>query len=424
MKKFLSVILAVVLLGTVGGSLVNGTMASFFDTEVSTENYLCAGTRVLELSGGPIVVTCGVPCKWYEEEYTLLNTGTLTGVVILHIPATDDEYPDAEGIKCLEAGTVNGEVWNGSDYVLGSPVGGGVATSEPELGAEEGNFYIGQLLIDPIEALGVDAGADRGIPDDPWVMSKHIEIRIWYDKDGDGNFDPDDLIDLGEPPVKLADIVCQQIELGEIPPGGVFEAKGGGWGSYFKYHINDTGEILELPLIVGQDTTAGTVTVQNDGANIYVDYDTTSSGWEMATTHVYVGTDPPEKMSPGKFPYKHDPVSDPYEDSYIIPFSDFDPDLEPCTEVYIATHAEGTDGETGWARGEYRKFKIELHLQQLEAPEWADWPNSGGVDYDQDGDIDDDDAQKRWWPTNALQGDQCIFDMVFYFQRDSPKRWK
>jgi len=44
------------------------------------------------------------------------------------------------------------------------------------------------------------------------------------------------------------------------------------------------------------------------------------------------------------------------------------------------------------------------------------WP----VDYDLDGDIDEDDEQKKWWPTNIFQGDQCIFDIVFKLIKDCP----
>ena len=48
MKKFLSVILAAVLVCAVGASMTRGTMAGFYDVELSTENYMCAGTRTLE----------------------------------------------------------------------------------------------------------------------------------------------------------------------------------------------------------------------------------------------------------------------------------------------------------------------------------------------------------------------------------------
>jgi len=63
---------------------------------------------------------------------------------------------------------------------------------------------------------------------------------------------------------------------------------------------------------------------------------------------------------------------------------------------------------------------VDVHLQQIYADEWYNtagelWPATGavGVDYDLDGDIDNDDFQKACWPTNALQGDSATWDMLF-----------
>ena len=65
---------------------------------------------------------------------------------------------------------------------------------------------------------------------------------------------------------------------------------------------------------------------------------------------------------------------------------------------------------------------IDVHLQQIYAEEWYDdqdrlWGSTGstavGVDYDGDGDIDNDDFQKAGWPTNALQGDKASWAMLF-----------
>ena len=65
---------------------------------------------------------------------------------------------------------------------------------------------------------------------------------------------------------------------------------------------------------------------------------------------------------------------------------------------------------------------IDVVIQQIYAEEWYDaqdrlWGSTGstavGVDYDGDGDIDNDDFQKAGWPTNALQGDKATWDMLF-----------
>jgi len=111
MKQFLSIILAVVLVLAVGGSVASGTMAGFFDTEVSTENWMCAGTVNLELGSGPLQVDAATPSQWYSEEYELINAGTLDATASVHI----------QNLANIE-----------------DALGAGVATSEPELVAEEG----------------------------------------------------------------------------------------------------------------------------------------------------------------------------------------------------------------------------------------------------------------------------------------------
>lgn len=52
---------------------------------------------------------------------------------------------------------------------------------------------------------------------------------------------------------------------------------------------------------------------------------------------------------------------------------------------------------------------ISLSMPQLLGPE---------LDYDADGDIDDDDAILQWWPTNAIQGDKATWDMLFTLTSD------
>jgi len=67
---------------------------------------------------------------------------------------------------------------------------------------------------------------------------------------------------------------------------------------------------------------------------------------------------------------------------------------------------------------------IDVVLPQIYAEEWYNaegelWPDddlttaAAGVDYDLDGDVDEDDFQKAGWPTNALQGDRAQWDMLF-----------
>ncbi|MFC1864809.1 hypothetical protein ACFLYG_03170 [Chloroflexota bacterium] len=402
MRQLLSVIMAVVLVCAVGGSLASGTMASFLDTEVTTNNYMCAGSRLLDLSGGIIAVTHAMPSVWYSEEYTLINTGTLDGMVILYIPLEDDPGGEWKGLESVEAGAVGGQIWDGTVYrdaTGAEPIGFGVATSETELVAEEGG-QVGQTIV---SGLGTDAGGDNGPP--AWVMSKHVDFKGWFDEDGDGNFTGDELI----VDDKLFNVAGTEYEMGIIPAALTLEKKGdekgaekgGGWGSYFDFNTGASN--LEMPLVAGQNRLVGMVSLWNDAHYLYVEYDTTASGWGMDETHLYVGEDPPIKMAPGKFPYKHSNLGGATTDNYKIA-------LDEIGMLCIAVHAAGDDRETAWAQGVARNLKIEVHLPQIEDPAWDGAMN---VDYDLDGDVDEDDATKRWWPTGAFQGDKCIFDMVF-----------
>ena len=394
MKQFLSVILVVVLVLAVGGSLASGTMAGFFDVEVSTENMMCAGTRTLELSSGPIVVEHAWPSQWFSKEYILINTGSLDAIAYIHFPAVDDPQGMWQGIRCEEAGTVNGMVYDGTvgyrTPVGVEPVGAGVATTEPELTAEEGG-YVGEKddgspVIVP--GLGVDT----------CNLADFIEVEVYFENVLKVNG-------------MLSDIACTDWELGPIP---AYEANGtapgGGWGSYFKYQLD--GGPIKVSLIGGQMYSTGMVTIYDDGTNLYVEYNTSSTGWELSETHVYAGTSAPDKLAPGKFPYKHDPISPPSEtDSYVIPLSEIGV-VPETTEIYMAVHAVVCHPEygceTAWGKGVYRKVRIELHFPDIDEDDL-------GYHY-----FDENiPAEAKWdhWPTNAYMGDQCIFDIVFKLWR-------
>ena len=284
-KQYMTVVLTTVLVVAVGGSVAGGTMAEFFDTEYSKDNEFGAGTRDLEVSGGPVAIECGTPSGWYSEEFTLSNVGTLDALVTVHIPDLGYDTVkgvSVKGVKCTEAGTVpSGNppqeyIYDGASrsYIVGSPIGIGVASSESEFVTEEGG-YVGQVFV---TGLGADAGSDAGPPD--WVMSRFLDIRIYFDENGDGDFlDPGELVAQGT----LSDIACNTYPLGVIP----------------------------APASVGDVVARGLI--------------------------------------------------------------------------------------------------VEVNLQQVEDPAWT----VGPIDYDGDGDIDADDAQLRWWPSNAFQGDRCTLDLAF-----------
>jgi len=73
----------------------------------------------------------------------------------------------------------------------------------------------------------------------------------------------------------------------------------------------------------------------------------------------------------------------------------------------------------------YGWIHVDVTVEQLLASEWIDadgniWPQGAavGIDYDGDGNIDADDFQYAWWPTNALQGDKAEWAMLFELTTD------
>jgi len=116
----------------------------------------------------------------------------------------------------------------------------------------------------------------------------------------------------------------------------------------------------EVTLIAGQTIDAGTVTVSNDANYIYVTY-TTTGGWVLTQTHLYVGdcalipVNNPGNPIPGQFPYTsaHNNVT---TYTYQVPISRIA--LEQCG--CIAAHAvvkkynsanQVVDSQTGWGNG-------------------------------------------------------------------------
>jgi hypothetical protein len=249
--------------------------------------------------------------------------------------------------------------------------------------AEEGGWM--DIWIDPPNstltpqenlALGNALGVDT------CNIADYIDVRIWFDENGNGTFEPTELTIEGI----LSDLECNWYELGFIPAPTQID---GGWGTYFEYIIGSAAaaDPLGLPLIAGQHIIVGEVLVWNDGTNLYVEYNTTGTGFLFDETHVYVGTSPPESAAPGQFAYKHEGLGGVTYDLYTIP-------LDPqWSQIYIAAHA--SDTETAWARGEFRQLKIELHFPDIPCPAY------GG------------DSSFAHWPTNAYQGDYCTFDIEF-----------
>ncbi len=122
----------------------------------------------------------------------------------------------------------------------------------------------------------------------------------------------------------------------------------------------DPCEPTTVMLVAGQTIGAGTVTVSNDADFIYVTY-TTTNGWVLTQTHLYVGdcalipVNNPGNPMPGQFPYAsaHNNLT---TYTYQIPISRIP--LEGCG--CIAAHAvvkkynsanQVVDTQTGWGNG-------------------------------------------------------------------------
>jgi hypothetical protein len=300
-----NVVLSIVVIAALVAAGIGGTFAGFVDTEVSPGNFIQAGISDLLVNGEN---DPNVPAKIWFDHVTpsksidfwadLYNWGKCQG---------GDVYLHVKDVISVEAGYKTHEgtnyVYNG-DYIVGTdPTGAGVATSEPELGAEEGDFYIGQMWIpfDDPALMGVDYAS--GIAD-------HLGLVVTVPlKGATGN-------ELGNPDTN--------------GDGDVDAAERAAW--------------------------------ETDG-----------NRWKIIT-----------ELS-GKLV-----------------------DIE-CTKVYL-----------GFLRTQEMTFvHFDVELQQIEDSLWdTDGDTVGEQDYDQDGDVDADDAQMRWWPTNALQGDYAMWDMLFELTTD------
>jgi hypothetical protein len=115
-------------------------------------------------------------------------------------------------------------------------------------------------------------------------------------------------------------------------------------------------------LIAGQHHDAGTVSLTNDDANVYVEIET-EDGWTVGAYHVYVGFGPvPTNRAgapvPGAFPYAGTLPEGTTSATVTIPLADFE---GACgDELLVAVHAEVsrtvdgiTQSETAWGDGPF-----------------------------------------------------------------------
>jgi hypothetical protein len=207
-------------------------------------------------------------------------------------------------------------------------------------------------------------------------------------------------------------------------------------------------------LWAGQNIEAGSIIITHDADNVYITF-VTIAGWEITTTHVYVGkTDPAGgdalSSAPGQFPYSavHNPTIIEYTytialtdiDSYDMPkgqkwVADTNPGVALDQTIYIATHAEaqkeiGTDGEgnpiyqeeSAWADGDefgkgwamYNSYLLDstqfgLELIQKDTTTWTRLPDgvSGTLKYNPEG----SEFQFEFYAEGLADGD---YNLMYY----------
>ncbi len=117
----------------------------------------------------------------------------------------------------------------------------------------------------------------------------------------------------------------------------------------------------EVSLLAGQTINSGSVTVTNDANYIYVTY-TTTNGWFLTQTHLYVGecslipVNNPGNPMPGQFPYKTTHTGGTTTYTYQVPIATIGLGNCGCIAahaVVVKLNASGqvVEQQTGWGNG-------------------------------------------------------------------------
>ena len=190
--------------------------------------------------------------------------------------------------------------------------------------------------------------------DEPWTMTAtHLYAALVPPATGEPEGFPYAHPELDEVTEDLYEIPMSKLLGSE--PGFIFDV-------YIAAHADVSGGggvLATRTLWAGQHFDSGIVTVAIEGEELVVAYET-KDGWELLATHLYVGTEPPGKSAPGRFPYKHEDLGGATSDTYRIPLSELG--VEYGDTLYFAAQAElrkpkGYDSngepvyqeETGWA---------------------------------------------------------------------------
>lgn len=112
------------------------------------------------------------------------------------------------------------------------------------------------------------------------------------------------------------------------------------WAMWFPYTLN-SGE-TKVKLLAGDKIEVGSVTVNNDAQNLYVQYNTTN-GWTLTETHVYAEEKEPASAAAGKFTDKKENLGNITSVLHTIPLS-----LYTGNTLYLVTHAAVEKGPAKW----------------------------------------------------------------------------
>lgn len=204
------------------------------------------------------------------------------------------------------------------------------------------------------------------------------------------------------------------VEVLPVTVAAVAPARGNGGGPRDDFPDPITvGEGCDLTTIAifwaGQHYEAGTVSVRNDGDNLYVTFATTG-GWTMGLTHLYVGLNPPASYAPGSFPYQttHNPEVTSY--TYTIPLSAIGASADDT--VYVAAHAEvrnGEQSETAWAGvGQWPGLLFSHVVQECIEPDPADLTVLKFNDMNGNGEHDEGEPVLEGFIFTATMGDTVL----------------
>lgn len=121
------------------------------------------------------------------------------------------------------------------------------------------------------------------------------------------------------------------------------------------------GDATETPILAGQHTNVGSVTVWNDGNNLYVLYEATGN-YRFRKTHLFAGACSAIPVNNagnpmiGQFPYTNNHGSGVASFMRVIPLGSWSAGTELCISAHAEVVAYGSNGsvvfsQTGWAQG-------------------------------------------------------------------------